>query len=143
MCPWDTESASVREWLLNCSDHLVILGWGVVDFPVSFFMFSGLYGDFPRSSEIYVRSTEGSPSIYRVELMAADWLKTLESFPNEFRDLSRSYPKIFYARLIAEYWTDRLTRGQIIFEEKCMAEYFDFDTASKATYENHVSAVSV
>ncbi len=33
--------------------------------------------------------------------MTADWQKSLESLRNDFRDVSRSYPKLFYARLIA------------------------------------------
>jgi len=33
--------------------------------------------------------------------MTADWLKPLDSFRSEFQDVSRSYPKLFYARLIA------------------------------------------
>ncbi len=39
-------------------------------------------------------------------------------------------------RLRAEYWTDRLTRGQIVFEERSKGIHFDFDSASKAVYEN-------
>jgi hypothetical protein len=46
-------------------------------------------------------ATDGLPSLNRVELMTADWLKPLDSFRSEFRDVSRSYPKLFYARLIA------------------------------------------
>jgi hypothetical protein len=45
-------------------------------------------------------------------------------------------------RLRAEYWTDRLTRGQIVFEELRKAIFFDFDSASKATYEDLAAAVS-
>jgi hypothetical protein len=37
----------------------------------------------------------------RIEPMTADWLKPLDSFRSEFRDVARSYPKLFYARLIA------------------------------------------
>jgi hypothetical protein len=33
--------------------------------------------------------------------MTADWQKSLDSLRNDFRDVSRSYPKLFYARLIA------------------------------------------
>jgi hypothetical protein len=33
--------------------------------------------------------------------MAADWQKALDSLRSDFRDVSRSYPKLFYARLIA------------------------------------------
>ncbi len=39
-------------------------------------------------------------------------------------------------RLRAEYWTDRLTRGQIVFCEKCERIVFDFDSASKAIFKN-------
>ncbi len=43
-------------------------------------------------------------------------------------------------RLRAEYWTDRLTRGQIDFEAKCEQIYFEFDAASKAAYKSRASA---
>jgi hypothetical protein len=33
--------------------------------------------------------------------MTTDWLKPLDSLRSEFRDVSRSYPKLFYAHLIA------------------------------------------
>lgn len=33
--------------------------------------------------------------------MTADWHKSLNSLRNDFWDVSRSYPKLFYARLIA------------------------------------------
>jgi hypothetical protein len=39
-------------------------------------------------------------------------------------------------KLRAEYWTDRLTRGQIVFTEKSDTIFFDFETASAATFRN-------
>ena len=37
--------------------------------------------------------------------------------------------------LRAEYWTDRLTRGRIDFAEKSKDYFFDFASASKATFK--------
>jgi hypothetical protein len=37
-------------------------------------------------------------------------------------------------KLRGEYWTDRLTRGQVLFMAKSEAIYFDFDAATKGTF---------
>ncbi len=41
--------------------------------------------------------------------------------------------------LRAEYWTDRLTRGRIDFAEKNDTIYFEFETASNATFKNQTT----
>jgi hypothetical protein len=55
--------------------------------------------------------------------MTADWVKLLGSFRNEFRDVARSYPKLFYARLIAPIVPHDTWR--FILGNKCYLQYSD------------------